>query len=155
VQDETMEKTVSWIVVADGGHAKIFANEGPGKGLQPVSGEDFDANLAHAARDIVTDRPGRTFDSVGAGRHAKEPPSDPRRLEKEAFLGRVADHLGVCAEEGRFHRLVLVAEPRALGALRGQLSASLGKKVHAELAKDLTKATTEEIAAHVGEVLAV
>lgn len=150
-----MGKIVSWIVVADGGHARIFSNDGPGKGLRPVAGEERDADLHSAGRDIVTDRPGRTFDSVGGGRHDKEPPADPRQLEKEAFLAKLAGHLGGCAEAGRFARLIVVAEPRALGALRRHLPASARKKIHAELAKDLTKASVEKVTQQVGSVLAV
>lgn len=150
-----MGKIISWIVVADGGRAKIFVNEGPGKGLHLLPGEEYDAALPAAGRDILTDRPGRSFDSVGGGRHAMEPPSDARRAEKVAFLSTLATYLGDCALSGRFARLVLVAEPRALGALRQHLPDAAQKKVHGELAKDLTKATTEEVAGHIGTVLAI
>lgn len=150
-----MEKIVSWIVVADGGNAKIFVSEGPGKGLRPLPEEARDAELHSAGRDILTERPGRSFDSVGGGRHAMEPPSDARRAEKVAFLSTLAAHLGDCALSGRFARLVLVAEPRALGALRQHLPDAAQKKVHGEIAKNLTKATTEEVAQHVGTLLAI
>ena len=54
-----MKGTVTWVVVADGARARIFTNNGPGKGLTAIPKGDF--SVTHSpARDIAADRPGRT-----------------------------------------------------------------------------------------------
>ena len=95
-----MRKIVTWVVVADSGRAHILANDGPGRGLRPVPGETWDGTVP-AGRELMADRPGRSLDSAGTGRHAMEPTSDPRKLEKEAFLAEVAAHLGTARQAGR------------------------------------------------------
>jgi protein required for attachment to host cells len=103
----------------------------------------------------MADRPGRTFDSAGHGRHAMEPPTDPKRVEQHAFFTEVAERLEAAARGGKFDRLVLVAEPRALGELRRLLAPAVAAKVSAELDKDLTHLPPAEIGERLGGVLAV
>ncbi len=67
-----MKSTVTWILIADESRARLLANHGPRRGVEPVS-EDLLEGRILPGREIMSDRPGRTFDSVGAGRHAKEP----------------------------------------------------------------------------------
>jgi len=106
-------------------------------------------------REIMSDRPGRTFDSVGAGRHAKEPRTDPREVEKRSFAHELAAMLDDGLKQGKFERLVLVAPPRELGFLRVELSPAVRKRVSAELNKDLTGVSPSEIPDHLGDVMAV
>jgi protein required for attachment to host cells len=56
---------------------------------------------------------------------------------------------------GAFDRLVLVAAPQALGDIRKAMSGQLAEAVYGELAKDLTKVPNNELAKHLGEVMAV
>jgi len=149
-----MKKIVTWIVVADGQHARILVNEGPGKGLELVPGGELEGD-DRQGRDIDADRPGRTFDSGGQGRHAKEPPTDPRQVVEEAFLRRILDHVGKAASRTAFERLVLVADPSSLGFMRKHLSTPLKHKLHGDLAKDLTKVPMHELGDHLGDVLPV
>jgi protein required for attachment to host cells len=106
-------------------------------------------------REIMSDRPGRTFDSVGAGRHAKEPRTDAREIEKRSFAHELAAMLDDGLKQGKFDRLVLVAPPRELGFLRAELSPAVRKRVSAELNKDLTGVAPSEILDHLGAVMAV
>lgn len=140
-----MRKIVTWVAVADSGRAHILENDGPGRGLSPVADAAWEASVP-AGRDIMADRPGRSFDSKGAGRHAMEPASDPRNLEKEAFLSGVADHLGEAARKGRYDRLILVAAPTALGILRQNLPGEARAVLHGEVDKDLTKKSAADVA---------
>ena len=153
-----MRKTTTWVVVADGARARRLVNEGPGKGLEELPGGAMAAEHA-PSRDIKADRPGRTFDSAGQGRHAKEPPTDPHRDAKRRFAREVAVRLDAAHKRGDFDRVVLIAPPQALGDLRACLSKGVQAKVSAELAKDLTKDLTHlpihELPDHVGAVLAV
>jgi protein required for attachment to host cells len=146
-----MKRITTWFLIADGTRARIAYNDGPGRGIKPVFDEEFRGqNLAD--RDIVSDRPGRTFDSGGEGRHAKEPPSDPRELEKRNFARGLARRLDEAAHRGDFDRLVLVAPPKVLGNLRALLSAKARAKVTQEIHKDLTQIPLREVQGHLGDL---
>ena len=149
-----MRGVTTWIVVADAGRARVLQNDGPGKGVKEVPGTDM-VGPHRRDRDIMADRPGRSFDSAGHGRHAMEPPTDPKRAEQHAFFADVAERLEAAARGGRFDRLVLVAEPRALGELRHLLAPAVAARVSAELDKDLTHLSAAEIGERLGGVLAV
>lgn len=130
------KNTVTWIVLADGARAHIVQSMGAGGDLTTVyADEDVKAKLP--SREINADRPGRTFDSGGEGRHAYEPPSDPHRKEKADFIRGIADILEDGANKNAYERLILIAPPQALGDLRGSLSKRVSGKVANEVAKDL------------------
>lgn len=149
-----MKRIKTWILIADGSKARIARNDGPGRGVKAVSGGEFHGrNLP--SREIASDRPGRSFDSAGRGRHAMEPPTDPREHEKQAFITRVAAFLDKKAKQGSYDRLVLVAPPRVLGYLRNGLSDAVRHKVTAELGKDLTQVPLHELVDYLAPVLAV
>ncbi len=134
--------------------ARLFANDGPGKGLAPV--RDGDMTGDHApTRDINADRPGRIFDRLGGGRHAKEPPGDTHRNAKRDFAHLVAARLDTEAKRRAFDRLVLVAPPQALGDLRACLGNGVRATVSAELNKALTHSKDHELLKPIGAVLAV
>jgi protein required for attachment to host cells len=142
-----MKRKRTWVLIADGGHAKVFESLGPASDLVPVEGMAFSAELP-ANRDILTDRPGRSFESQGRARHAKENPSDPHRDLKRAFARKLAGILEAELAAKRFDRLVLVAPPPMLGDLREALSAKVRAKVAAELAHDLVKTPHAELPKH-------
>jgi len=147
-----MKKTVTWIVVADHQRARVLVNGGPGRGLRPVPGMNLRTHLK-AGRDIVADRPGRSFESRGEARHAVQPRIDPHRQAAERFVGRVAKALTAASEKGDYDRLVLIAPPRALGEFRKLLPASVKGKLIGEIDEDLTKAPTKALSRHVGAFL--
>ncbi|MEZ5668261.1 MAG: host attachment protein [Alphaproteobacteria bacterium] len=149
-----MKKIVTWVVIADGQHARIVANDGPGKGLYQVPGGAMEGD-ARRGRDIVADRPGRSFDSAGQHRHGMEPSSDPRQLVEDAFLHGLLDRLSAAEAEGAFDRLVLVAEPKALGTLRKHMPQALSGRLSGDLAKDLTKTPLDQLGSHLDSILAL
>jgi protein required for attachment to host cells len=149
-----MRPVITWILIADGAHARLFVNAGVGKGLEPALDQEFiGVNLP--SRDIASDRPGRTFDSVGPGRHAMQLPTDPHRYEKQAFARELAQRLDEARKEGRFDRIVVIASPETLGDLRASFSKPLLDAIHGELPKNLIKVSIHELPAYVSEVLAV
>ncbi|HSM19449.1 MAG TPA: host attachment protein [Hyphomicrobiales bacterium] len=149
-----MKPTRSWIVVADGASARIFENHGPGKGLSARPAEEMH-HATPPSRDIDADRPGRSHDRMGPGRHAMEPPTDAHREEKRRFADDLARHLNEAAQGGSFDRLILVAAPKTLGDLRQALGKAAAAKLDGELAKDLTKVPDHELPSHLGEVIAL
>lgn len=149
-----IKPVVTWILVADAGHARVIAHNGPGLGLHPVPGH----NLEHPVpsnQDLMADREGRSFSSHGDGRSAMERPSDPVRLEKRAFATRLAAMLSDELRKGSFDRLIIIAAPRALGDLRAALSDQVRRKVNHEIDKDLTHVGLTDLVPFLEPVLAV
>lgn len=148
-----MKPIRTWIVVADGAHARFLENLGPGKGIEPALDADMQQELP-PSRELVTDRPGR-----GAGpdaeRHGYAARVDWHEFEKERFAHQVARLLDKARVENRFDRLVLVAPPKTLGHLRDELDKHTRGYVTGELDKDLTHAGDAELVRHLGEVMAV
>lgn len=136
-----MKKQVTWILVADGGQAKTFlaANK------QEIELLNETAIPNPPSRDLVSDRPGRTFDSKGGGRHAKEPPSDAHDRAETDFIRSLAAQIDAAYEQKQFDRLIVVAAPKALGDLRAAYSKRLAQAVSSEIAKDVTNLSTADL----------
>jgi protein required for attachment to host cells len=147
-------KRRTWVLVADGGRARILVNEGVGKGLHPALPTDF-ASPNPPTREQGTDRPGRVFDSLGPGRHAMVPRVDWHRFEKETFARDVARELDRGAMEASYHRLILIAPPTTLGDLRAALGEKARRLVIGEIPKDLTQLPEAEIGPHLDGIIAV
>jgi protein required for attachment to host cells len=148
-----MKPITTWVIVADGEHARFLSNSGPGKGLEEAPIGDMEVDIP-ASRDIVTDRPGRAFDSYGQGRHAMEP-TQYRRFEEERFASDVSKILDEACESKAFDRLVLVAPPKTLGDLRKHIGNNAAKLIHGEIDKDLVHASEEVLRKNLGEVMAL
>ncbi|HEV7718173.1 MAG TPA: host attachment protein [Arsenicitalea sp.] len=149
-----MKPVITWVLVADGDRAKIFENCGPGKGLACVDGLELEQEHLRA-RDIMADKQGRSFSSVGHGRSAMEYPTDPVEQREAQFAKSMAELLDRKLSEGAFNRLIIAAAPNALGDIRPCLSAAVNKTVMAELPKDLTNIPAQQLGDHFKDILAV
>lgn len=138
---------ITRIVVAHDAGARVFDHLGPRKGLALLEEIDFEEGRRQN-KEIGTDRPGRTFASVGQVRHAYEPRQALKEIATESFAKQLAQSLERGLNEHAFREIVLIAPPRFLGKLRESLSDSVAKCVVASIAKDLPLATTEELCAH-------
>ncbi len=96
-------------------------------------------------RDIVSDKPGRSFDSRGSGRHAMAPPTQARDQEKLRFAKRIADYLNAAVNSGDTTHLVILADPRCLGLLRSALSNQARHAVVHEASKNLARLDVGDI----------
>ena len=149
-----MKAIKTWILVADAARARIFLNDGPGHGITELTDYGLERDLK-PSRDINADRPGRSFDSGGQGRHAMEPSTDPNRHQKFNFAKEVASMIAKAHHARRFDRLVMIAPPATLGDLRSALPKTVTNVVYGEIAKDLTQASVKDLSGHLGDVLAV
>lgn len=149
-----MKAVRTWILVADGGRARLLQNDGPGKGISSVAGTDY-VNDVIPDREILSDRPGRSFDSAGEGRHAMEAPSSPQRVSKAAFAKHVMEDLESKRAAGAFDRLLIIAPPRALGDLRQHFTQKLKDALVGEVNKDWLHLRDEELVDQLGAYLAV
>ena len=103
-----MKPIRTWVLIADAARARVFERRGKGTGLTVVSDMAFDAELA-PSHMLGTDRPGRSFESIGSIRHAMESSSDPHREQKRQFARRIAHAVEERQAASSFDRLVLVA----------------------------------------------
>jgi protein required for attachment to host cells len=147
------EKRITWLLVADASHAKVFESAGVRKVVHELDEMELVVDLPKG-RELLTDKPGRTFDSVGGGRHAKENPTDPHRQLKRDFAKRVVAGLRRAMLAHKFDRLFLVAPPAFLGDLRDELTKDLEDKVAGEIASDLTNMPRQQLHARLQKILA-
>ncbi|MEQ9812711.1 MAG: host attachment family protein [Azospirillaceae bacterium] len=147
-----MKAPTTWILIADGGRAKVMRHTAAGQGLSPVPGLVFE-NDNPPDREQGTDRPGR-LDDAGVGRSAVQE-TDWHEIAKTRFAGQVAKTMEKHLQKGAFDRLVVIAPPKVLGDLRQQFNHLVADKLVADIPKDLTKSTDDVIAKAVDGVLYV
>jgi protein required for attachment to host cells len=142
-----------WFVVAGATRAAAYRRRADRPGYDEVASWEA-PEAGKPARELVTDRPGRAFDSRGGQRHAMEPHEDPKDAARRAFAGTLAAALGAAQDAGRFEALVLFAPPRMLGMLRNDLPANGAAAVARAIAKDLTRLPALELYAAFDAALA-
>jgi protein required for attachment to host cells len=146
-----MKHTKRWVLVADAGRAKVLEQSGPEKSLSPVEGLAFEHALSKSS-DMARDSLPRTFDSVGPGRHAIAPKSDPHRSEKLVFAKELAQVLDAGLTNHAYDKLIIVAPPQMIGDLRAILSDAVRRHLERELVADLTHASISDIAQRIAEI---
>jgi len=135
-----------FVLVADGGTARLLQVRSANDRKVLTEILTMDRPSAHKpGRDLVTDRTGRVFDSGGRtghgakthSRHGANSDYDPHAVEVERFAKRIARRLDQERRRAIMEELILIAEPRFLGVLRAQLSASTSRIITRQAAKDL------------------
>jgi protein required for attachment to host cells len=152
--EECMRGKVTWLVVADGQRATVYHNSGPGKGLEIIPGMGGHHEVP-PSRDIMSDAPGRNRGAGGSGAAPMDGGANPHELEEKRFTESLAGAVNRAALDKQFDRLILAAPPRTLGILRKSLSSHATERVIAELDKDLTKASRDDLASHIDGHIAV
>lgn len=136
----------TWIVVCDKSRARFFMKR---EGSEEwVKFEEFDHPAGRAkGGDLVTDRPGRSFQSQGHDkRAATDSRTDPREVEHQRFAHYIGDTLNSAHAQNAFERLVLVAPPQFLGLLRQELEDRVQRCVFATLDKDYAQLDEQQLA---------
>ncbi|MCE8004609.1 host attachment protein [Billgrantia ethanolica] len=136
----------TWVVVADQARARFFIASDTASALEEKDTLFNPEGKLHE-RDINADRPGRAFDSMGAGRHAMGKHHSPREQEAIRFAQAIAERLHAEHGRGALGHLVICAPPRFLGLLKGALPEQVMKCVSHALDKELTSLSAEEIRA--------
>jgi protein required for attachment to host cells len=141
----------TWLVIADGEKFLMLRNVGDAKyvNLEVIEKE---TSPNEPTREIATDRPGRRYDAGRSDGSGVAPfgksgmePTDWHEIEEERFAKELAEKLHDWAVQGRFERLIIVADPDTLGTLRQAYSDQLKAKIEAEIDKDLTNLPMEDI----------
>lgn len=136
--------TQMWIVVANSSIARILAAPTPAGPLVELE------CLSHTAgrfldHELVSDRQGRAFDSIGHARHAMEPEVSPKEEEAIRFADHVAGKLRKAHAANKFDHLAIVAAPRFLGLLRERIGPAVTRSLTETVDKDLAMLSPEEI----------
>lgn len=135
----------TWVLVADGEKALFLENvtdaEDPFLQVRRIEQQENPSN-----RDQTADRPGRMNDT-GVGQRSAMEEADWHVLAKGRFAEELADILYRMVHRGSFERIVLVAPPRTLGALRPHLHKEVQSRVVAEVDKDMTNHPVDRIEA--------
>lgn len=88
-------------------------------------------------RDVLRDRPGRSYSSVGFRPSGMEPGSDALREDARGFLRDLFSHLERHRAEGAFDALTVIGAPDMLGLWRAEVPDALRDCVVQEHAKNL------------------
>jgi protein required for attachment to host cells len=136
----------AWIVVCDGAKALVLENAGNRKtpSLKTREVYEHDDLKTH---ELGTDKPGRSFSSVGNGHSAMEQ-TDWHDREEQRFLAQLAARLDKAVLCGETPSLIVVAPPRAIGVLRKAFSSHVRQAIRAEVEKDYVKMPVDEITRH-------
>jgi len=141
----------TWVMVADASRARFFKMNDERHLVAAYTQEIVGPGLQ--SKDMGSDRPGRVFDSQGGGRHAAEPPTDPKRHAKFELAYEVGHILDAERKNQAYEQLVLVAPPQFLGDLRATLPDHVKHLVVAEVNKDLSRLSPMDLEAQLADVL--
>ena len=146
----------NWIVAANSGRARFFALDRPDGRMQEIN-DMVNTAARQDDAEIETDTLGQraasaSRNNVGIGPTTSstyQPHQTPKQHEAELFARDVADYLRNAHNAGRFEHLCLVAAPEFLGLLRREMDPQLMKRVDAEINKDYTGSSGEELREHI------
>jgi protein required for attachment to host cells len=133
-----------WIVVADGGQARVLGVTGDRRGLA-VLREMTSVDAHRRTQDLVSDKPGRSFESGTTARHAIAPRHDPHDLARERFIDQIAQMLIEDNRARQFDELILIVAPGLSSRLRDKLDEATRARVRETVVKDLTKVALQEV----------
>lgn len=128
---------ITWVVAADNERARFFSVK-PGKRKLIEIDDLVHPEARIHERDLISDKPGRSCDSVGGGRHSMEQKTDIKKHDAQVFADLIAKKLEQARNNHDFQHLVLIAPPTFLGLLRNQLSDQCTKLVKQSFDKELT-----------------
>ena len=133
----------SWVVVCDGGKALIMQNAGDVMSIDLKVKETL-AQPNEPDRELGTGKPGRTHAANGTSGNAVQETDWHDQAEAE-FLKQIAFKLDDLIKDDDATNIVLIAPPRALGTLRGNLSIEAQAVISAEIPKDYTNMPVDQI----------
>jgi protein required for attachment to host cells len=101
---------------------------------------------------LISDSGGRSFDSVGKGRHTmSNEKANPKKTSALAFAKQIAERIAKVMHDGSCRGFALVAAPRFLGVLRDAISIATTSEPYATVDKEVVgqdAATIEKLLAN-------
>jgi protein required for attachment to host cells len=136
----------TWILVANSSVAKLYANDGPKKGLTLVKELEHPESRQKNS-DLVTDRPGH-MQSAGLGHGARQPQTAPKQNEAHRFALQLAGELNSGRTANQVQRIILVAPPAFMGMINNAMDSKTSQMVSNRFEKDYTKTPETKLAGH-------
>lgn len=143
-----MKPVRTMVLLANEGHARLFENTGPGKGLVEL------ADMKADDLPEFSDTAGRSQSAGNTARHGFDPETGLREQGRAHFADAVVASASEIWSQNGFDRLVISAAPRMLGALRDRLDGPMAKALSADMDKDLLKIPVGDLPAHFADVAA-
>jgi protein required for attachment to host cells len=134
----------TWALVINSAHCRVV--RGVAAKPEDALGELVLETEAKDLREIMSDKPGRSFASKGGGRRsAIEYASDPVAEHQRAFIRQALELLESHRRKGDFDKLAVFAEHDMLGHLRQLMPKSLRDTVIREVPKNLLHLSEHEL----------
>ena len=136
--------TTTWILSANRSNASLFESNWPGKSMRRL--QDIPNHKGRLQnKDINTDKPGRSFDSMGQGRHSMGSDQEPISHVAQQYASELAELLNKGRLTNAYEKLVLIAEPKFLGILRAALDKNTALLVVQSVNKELLDLKEEDV----------
>ena len=149
-----------WVIVTDGAQARFMALEvktavPPRAALRLVENARM-SNPEHTVKGRRSMRKIKSGRDTGRGRMARHGYTDKREPHEaevlRRFASRIAEQAAVLVAAGKASSLVLVADPRMLGFLRGAFEPVVKAGIALrELARDYTWCSAPQLQRHLSE----
>ncbi len=130
----------TWVVVANSSAVSFFSVSG--QEIKRIEQIDFPPGRERAS-ELLSDKPGTTFDSMGEGRHSYSTEVDVHTHEQEVWAHQIAEKLRHAWDRQEFQRLALIAPPDFLGELRQAIPNSVKKTIWKEVNKEIPNFLSE------------
>jgi len=133
-------KTI-WVIAADASRARVLQVASPKKLTEVTHLDNPEGRMQD--RELTTDAHPRFRRAGGPGSDREE--TSATEHATEMFAKRIGDYLEKARTRHRYDKLVVIAPPHLLGALRKEYGKEVGKLVTQELPKDLTWLSKHEL----------
>ena len=134
------------VLVTDGRKTLFFRNHGDENQID-LRTEAFDQrDEAGFNRELATDGPGVSFQSVGYG-HSTYEETDFKQLEEDRWAHAAAEEVNRRALANGYDALVVIAPPKTLGVIRKKLHKEAARRLVCEIPKEMTKRPIPDVEA--------
>jgi protein required for attachment to host cells len=138
------QKSRTWALAINSSRSRIL--RGLSLGDEEAPAELVMRSEARNLRDIMSDKPGRSFAAAGGGRRsAMEYSSDLIAEDQRDFVRLVLAVLESHRRAGEFDRLAIFAEHDILGHMRQLMPPALREMVICEIPKNLLHLSAQEL----------
>jgi len=142
----------TWILVADGAHARIFNADTAKSTLSEIESMIHPESQLHE-QQLTSDLPGRQAGGATGSHHSVSSETDPKKYEADVFAKALCKHLEAAHNAHKFRQLIAVAAPAFLGLLRAEMSSNISKVITLEIDKDIVEQDVDSIRAHLPDIL--
>lgn len=142
----------TWVLVADGAHARIFNAETATSALIEIE-SNIHPEAQLREQELTSDLPGRQAGGATGSHHSVGGKTDPKESEAIKFSRDLCRHLEAEYNAQKFRQLIVVAAPSFLGHLRAEMNKNVSKVVTLEIDKDIVEQDAVSIRGHLPNIL--